>query len=241
MNKSNNSNQRVLFGLVLAVAGVLLILDRLNLFAVPSFIFSWPMILIVLGIFTASKEGITSTGALVLLGIGFFFLSKNFLDLPPIVNSLFWPGLLVILGLSIALKPKKHKNHQAFGSATILGGDDIHHQDGDVLDVIAIMGGTKRRVQSTDFKGGKISAIMGGAEVNLHHAVLNGQATLDVTAIAGGIQLVVPSHWKITTKVTTLAGAIEDKRYLPLNETSDLELVLVGTILAGGVEITSIA
>lgn len=239
MNNSNN-NQRILFGLVVAAAGVLLILERLNLIAVPSFLFTWPMILILLGAFTAAKEGITNTGALILLGIGVFFLSKNIFELPYIVRTLFWPGLLVVLGLSIAFKPKKHGRRHGFGSANFLGDDDVNQQDVELLDVVAIMGGSKRRVQAKNFKGGKITAIMGGADVNLHHVQLQGVATLDITAIAGGIKLVVPPHWKITTQVTTFAGAIEDKRYLPLNETSELELVLTGSIVAGGVEITSI-
>ena len=79
---------------------------------------------------------------------------------------------------------------------------------------------------------------MGGAEINLSQADIQGNIILDVTNIFGGTKLVVPSNWIIQNEVTAVFGAVEDRR--PLNTNlldTNKTMILKGTCLFGGVDI----
>ncbi|MCW3463588.1 cell wall-active antibiotics response protein [Chitinophaga nivalis] len=112
----------------------------------------------------------------------------------------------------------------------------------DSINTTAIFSGLDRVVVSKDFKGGFVTSIFGGSDINFMQADINGTAVLDITAIFGGCEIVVPSHWTIKLDdLTTIMGGIEDKRPMELLKAADKDKVLVlkGTCVCGGVEIKS--
>lgn len=97
----NNNNK----GLILIGIGVLFLTQQIGLIDL-SYAFSmyWPMILILIGLmkFNKNKDDITAI-AMLLIG-GYFQLDK--FDLVDFINfDLFWPGMLVIIGAYLILKP----------------------------------------------------------------------------------------------------------------------------------------
>ena len=65
------------------------------------------------------------------------------------------------------------------------------------------MGGVKKASSSPDFEGGDITAIMGGAEIDLRQAsIRGGPAVLDTFAMMGGIEIRVPDDWTVDLQGT---------------------------------------
>jgi predicted membrane protein len=105
---------------------------------------------------------------------------------------------------------------------------------------LVAFGGVNRNVISKSFKGGEMTAFMGGAEFNFGKADIERRAELDVTVIMGGVKLIVPQNWDVELNTTNILGEVDDKRRgngATIENTK--KLVLTGTVTMGGVEIKS--
>lgn len=235
-----NRTGRVLSGLVIVGIGIVLLLKRMGM-AIPSWVFTWEMLVIALGIYVGAKHSFQRRGWLVIVLIGVLFLIDNVvpgISLRPFI----WPIIIISAGLFIILSPgrrchrnhckKREKNQHKFATQT---------SSEDYLDTVCIFGGVKRNIISKDFKGGEITCVFGGAEINLSMADINEKVTLEITQVFGGLKLIVPPHWKVQTDVDNVFGGIDDKRSTlkdASNESNKI-LVLKGTLVFGGIDIKS--
>lgn len=120
-NKPQNNNSKVVLAYVLIGIGVIWILRKIGIyFEVPhfyfqniffpfknifhdftNFIFSWQMVLIVVGlILMAGKR----SAGIVLIVVGGIFLLPKFLVVPGLTFSMFFPVLLVGLGIAMIVR-----------------------------------------------------------------------------------------------------------------------------------------
>ena len=60
---------------------------------------------------------------------------------------------------------------------------------------VAVLGGGHRGNNSRSFRGGELTAVMGGCEIDLRQAAIEGEAVIDVFALWGGIEIRVPEDW----------------------------------------------
>jgi hypothetical protein len=106
-----------------------------------------------------------------------------------------------------------------------------------ILSASAILGGAKRRNNSQDFRGGDVTAIMGGCEIDLRTAAITPphEAVLEVFAMWGGIILKVPTDWTVISSVDPILGGFDDKTLTPREDSK--RLVVRGTVLMGGIEV----
>ena len=105
------------------------------------------------------------------------------------------------------------------------------------LSTFVVWAGIERKVAALDFRGGDVTAIMGGAEIDLRPAKMpGGRAVIDVTVLWGGVELFVPGDWKVTVEALPLMAGIEDATRAPAGEVRG-HLVVKGVVLMGGVEI----
>ncbi len=96
MRKRNNS----VLGIMLLVAGILFLLDALNVINGILFDGWWTLFLIIPGILSMSRQGI-NLGNTILVVIGVAFL----LDRQGVhLGGYFVPGILIILGLFVLFK-----------------------------------------------------------------------------------------------------------------------------------------
>ena len=109
----------------------------------------------------------------------------------------------------------------------------------DMLDVVAVFGGVKKVVFSKNFRGGEVVCVFGGCEINLTQADFTGLIKLEIEAIFGGAKLIVPANWQVRSEASAILGGIDDKRDPVASASSDKILVLQGTAICGGIEITS--
>ncbi|MBA7485214.1 hypothetical protein ES707_20752 [subsurface metagenome] len=89
----------------------------------------------------------------------------------------FWPVILIIIGFSLFFRGHEFKY---WAKAKISNKDEI--------DGTAIFAGYEKKIESKSFKGGKITAMFGGAEIDLREAELdeNG-ATISAFAAFVGV------------------------------------------------------
>lgn len=227
MEKQRTSGRAIL-GIVLILIGIAFVSKTLDLFPqnVLHHIFSWQMILIVLGVIFITTRQNTTTG-LILLILGLVFLIPNFVDISYPIRQIFWPVLLIAIGVYIILRSTISRKHNFTASGS------------EYLDDIAIFGGGDKVLTSESFKGGKITAIFGGSKIDLSRSKLaSGQNTLDVFCMFGGSTLIVPENWIIKLDVVSIFGGFSDKRHKRAeNMEVGKELIIKGFAIFGGGDI----
>lgn len=227
---------RTILGIMLVLIGLFLIGRSLHILphGLADDLFSWPMILVILGlIFLTNRPG--STSGWILLIIGVVFLLPRITPLPFSMRELFWPVVFIGIGLLILFKSLtgiRRKNYiRTSGSST------------DFIDEIAVLGGSDRMITSGSFKGGQITSILGGSQINLLHAELApGDNVIDVFSLFGGSTLIVPRNWNVKVEVTSILGGFSDKRTVVENAGKQPQntLVIKGLVLFGGGEIKNV-
>jgi hypothetical protein len=256
-------NGRLVFGVVVIVLGVLFTLDSVGLLDAGRVLRWWPVVPILYGVArltgfncrqnTLAGAIFTIAGALILLH------DFDVIGLDP--WSLFWPFVLLAVGFAMvrgSLRRQRlrgagvggpgappgdpgssrvHGPGGAFASAMGLG--DVGGGTGaDVtLNTFVMWSGLERKVSSQEFRGGDVTAIMGGAEIDLRQARLaGGEAVVEVLVLWGGVDFFVPADWKVTVEAMPLLGGIEDSTRLTAGETRG-HLVIRGLVMMGGVEV----
>lgn len=229
----SNMNRRVLIGTLFLLIGAVLTLDNLDVldFDLPWYVFRWHTFLIVIGIFIASVREKVGFG-ITLIIIGSIFLLEDMADYywwDFDFRDIFrlWPLVFVAIGASLIMKKASHKGYE---KKNIDG-------DLDFVDELAVFGGAERMVTSKQFKGGKLTSIFGGTDLNLMNADLNhGTNVLDVFILFGGCDIRVPSDMNVKVKVTAIFGGFSDERkMIAENEANNgKELIVQGLVLFGG-------
>jgi hypothetical protein len=224
-------------GLTLVLFGGLLVLRE---FAVidPGFPTDrlWPVILVGLGLaHLVSHRGamhVVASLLVVLVGVGLLSSHLGFVDLG--VHHL-WPFLIVLVGLLIIWRGYTHRRP---GSQCMIKGESDTLAT-DVIHRTITMGGGEFKIDSQNFKGGELSAVMAGMQIDMRGAALaEGGARLDLHCVLGGLELFVPTGWRVVSEVTPVLGGVED-RTARATEAPDKRnlLVLTGSVVMGGVEV----
>jgi hypothetical protein len=99
----------------------------------------------------------------------------------------------------------------------------------------AILTGIDRRITSSDFRRGVASAILGGIDIDLREATMQGnEATLDITTIMGGVDIRIPRDWTVIDNLTPILAGVDDHT---VSTGSNKRLILEGTVIMGGFQI----
>jgi len=227
------TNNRPIIGVILVLAGLFLVLRNTGFF--PDFIdhviFSWPMLLVAIGLVMTLGASEKTSGVIVMAVGGFFLIPMIFRETFHAYN-MFWPSIFIIIG--VIFIATKRRGFNSSHSTGIIGDDYI--------DYVNVFSGGERQVVSENFKGGKISAVFGGMEIDLTKAKLApGRNEIEIACIFGGATFIVPDEWNISIEVTPVLGGFSDSRKLIPGRTIDptRQLVIKGAVIFGGGEIKS--
>jgi hypothetical protein len=223
--EKNQFNIRLIIGIIIIAVGGILLLGNLDIidYEIPSFLISWKSILIIIGLIIIANSGNKTTG-IIFISIGVIA------HLPE-----FWPVFLIIIGGYIIYRTKGVSNT---GSATDSTGEFIN--DGEQVNDVAVFGGGKKFFQTENFRGGKLTAIFGGSELDLIDCKLaEGEHELDIFAMFGGWTILVPADWRIEIDLIPIFGGFSDSRRKDPNlvQPTDRKLKVKGLVLFGGGEI----
>jgi predicted membrane protein len=222
--KIHRSTGSLIFGSMLALLGVVLLLDNLGFIDADDVLQFWPLLLVVFGVVQIAQRSDTGGKTFgMIVGIVGLWLLLNNLDIISLSIFALWPLLLIGLGILLLVR----SSSADLPAATESGG---------VLSALAVLSGARRVSSSKDFEGGKLTAVMGGCEIDLRQADIKGDsATIDVFAFAGGIEMTVPAGWVVESRVTPILGGVDDKTTHPA--AGGKTLAVTGSVIMGGIEI----
>jgi predicted membrane protein len=212
--------------LIIITVGVILLLDRMGIIDGGDLFKFWPMLLVAGGLshLLRPDEGGKVGGALM-VAVGVLFQLKN-LGIIRLDWSTAWPILIIAVGAALLWRA--------------LSGPSLTRATRDAFNESVVFGGAKLRSDTKDFRGGKLFAVFGGYEIDLTKAdIAQDEVLLDVTAIFGGIEIRLPAHWRIVSKVTPILGGFEDKTDYPKADLpgGPKTLILQGLAMFGGIEV----
>jgi hypothetical protein len=115
----------------------------------------------------------------------------------------------------------------------------VDDPDADEVTLAAIFGPIDFRSTATSFRGGTLECWYGGGTIDLRGATLAPDgARLEVRAIFGGAQIVVPEDWHVTSRVIGIGGAGDMRPAIePTAGTPRLEVE--GIAIFGGIGVTA--
>ena len=226
-NRAVRFTPQLLVGLIVIAVGVLFTLDNLGITDAEQYLRYWPAGLIAIGLLKVAQSRDGMGGA---FGGFIFALSGTWLLLEQteVVRLSFWdlwPVLLVMFGGYLVWQGYSGRQLRA------ASGDS-----NSVVSGLAVLGGVARGNNSRAFRGGNLTAVMGGCELDLRQAAIHGEAALDVLAMWGGIEIRVPEDWTVVGRVTPLLGGFDDKTRPPQGASAH-RLVIRGFAIMGGIEV----
>ena len=233
-------NSRILLGVLLVIIGLLFFADNFLFipFHLTHYLFSLPGLFILIGIIILLNQRDGGAGYVFLI-IGLLWFASRYTGIPvKMIFFDFWPIILILLGLYIIFRRNGHKKVHV-GSMNEDEAKDFEIGD-DYIDEVAIFSGGKKIYSSKNLKGGKVTTIFGGIELDLLDCNLaEGRHFLDLTIIFGGFEIYVPKNWKVTVNLTPIFGGFDDKRRVDPNQVYEENKVLVikGIVLFGGGEL----
>lgn len=220
---------QVILGIIVIALGLLFLLDNLGIWDFHRAIQFWPMVLIVVGTVkmfdTKSGNGFLVGAILVFAGV---MMTLNRLGILYFNWRTVWPVLLIVLGASVIYKALTGRRRIDSALKVEQGTDAL-------IDVTAILGGFERRISTPAFRGGEVTAIMGGCSLDLRGSSIEAEAVINVFAVFGGITMKVPPDWTVILQGSPIMGGFEEKTVAPPDQSK--RLIVKGYAIMGGVEV----
>lgn len=233
---------KYLVALLFIVSGILLFARNMGWIDASLFriVVSWQMLLIVIGLYSIFQRKLFSGFVLVVIG-GCFLISRLNLPWFPVhMGDLAFPLALVLIGLSFFVRSHRKSSWQN-RIKTEFHTDDRQSQpvDGFVRSE-NLFGSIRQVVLDEVFKGASIRNLFGGTVVDLRRTTLApGETYIDLDCTFGGIEIYLPSDWKVDVQCSTILGGCDDKRFQAAMVDQGRVLVIRGSVLLGGVELKS--
>jgi hypothetical protein len=218
---------QLVLGLTIATAGVLFTLDNLHVLRAAEYVQYWPLALVAIGVLQMAQARAAAgvVGGAIWIFVGSVILG-NRLGLLRMNIWDYWPLCLVLVGGRIVWQTYS-------GSVGYQRGADT----GSMTSAIAVMSGFNRTIASQDFRGAELTAFMGGGKLDLRGATLaGGQAVVNVFAMMGGFEILVPDTWNVIVETTPLMGGVEFKAKTTADPSAP-RLVIRGFVMMGGLDI----
>ena len=206
MPENNRTDKRVVLGGILIILGGIFLLNTMDIlhFRFAHVVFSWPFIMLVIGVFILINTEKKFLGG-ILSGIGALFLIPRVFPEVDYNAGIIFPIILIVLGAYIILKKRKIDSESTSFS-------DTSKVNKDKIDDVSIFGGGTKIISSSNFQGGNVTAIFGGSEINFMNCQLaDGDNILDVLCIFGGTTIIVPKEWNVVINVTSILGGFSNK------------------------------
>ena len=219
-NQQREFNPAVLNGIGLIVVGALLLLDQMNIINLDF----WALIFGVFGLLRMfqAQDANGRLWGIFLFAIG-VAIELEHLRYFHLSLERTWPIFVIAAGLILVWR--------AYQQPTESGGVLSPH-----LNVFAVLGGGEYRIRAQNFRGGDLVALMGGFDVDLRDAEIEGnEAVITVNALMGGGVIRVPERWAVSMRVAAFMGGHSLKAREGTQTTKTL--IVKGVAIMGGIEV----
>jgi hypothetical protein len=181
---------RLWIGFVLLTLGVFGLLDALGVMDVGAAISHWwPIAVVGLGLVAMLSQRSVSLGPVVVTAVGIVLLvnQQGWAE-----GNIVWPAALLLIGAAILV---------GLGRRTFA----------DQRSQVVVLGGASVKDTAEHLAHQDVSAIFGGATLDLRDAHIDREATVDAFAMFGGVNILVPHGWRVSLGGLPIFGGYEDK------------------------------
>ncbi|MEV8438748.1 LiaF domain-containing protein [Actinosynnema sp. NPDC051121] len=211
---------RTWIGFVLVSLGLLGILDAAGVSDAGELLSSWwPVAVIGLGVAAVLSQRHLSLGPGVIVAIGLVMLVD---EQEWTTGDVLWPALFVAVGVAVLAGLRRHRTiaHEETGAP------------------VALFGGTKVRNRAEHLTHSSVSAVFGGATLDLREAHIDQEADVDAFALFGGVDVLVPRGWRVSLGGLPIFGGYDDNTEHNGTLPPDAPVLRVNaTALFGGVDV----
>lgn len=255
-NQNKNGSFRVWrtglgFSLLLLLVGFSLLAVNLGWLpaAFRKVLFSWQMLLIVIGLWSIWRQKFI--GGLVCASIGIFFIlpklalcfPEQFSCIPPDFISQFWSVLLILAGVMLIIsrfipncntrcKAYPQGNHQYFQDDK---NREVYRENGFFYRNVSF-GNGEYVLMDNVFTGGEINVSFGAVTLDMRQSALPDKwVKLKIRNSFGGVMIIVPDTWNVSVQVKGFCGGFKDNRVVK-NVSADGKLLVIEgeCVFAGG-------
>ncbi|MBO3700721.1 LiaI-LiaF-like domain-containing protein [Roseivirga sp. E12] len=226
----NKLNKTTLLGIIFVTIGLVFAMSNFNIIPwhVRRYIFQWENILMLIGLFLILADENKRVGG-ILLALGFILVIDDWFYINISIWDL-WPLVFIIVGITIIRRKTPTTSDMNLGN----------EEEKDLIDDTAIFSGGDKVITSRNFRGGNLTAIFGGSNIDLTTSKLSSDsANIEIFYLFGGSKIRVPQDWNVELKVTSIFGAMTDKRVLKDNGENTEKLYIRGLVVFGGAEINN--
>ena len=244
-------------GGILILLGLVYALDSFGVLDAGDIVRFWPLILIGAGITRLLQARFSSqrVAGFILIGLGAIFLLRT-LHVFFFHSRDVWPVVLLLVGGALVWQALSRRSPALLTSAGTAAEERVLEgarerlaerrgtrpgatEVGAILNEFAFMGGGDRVVRSQDFRGGDVTAILGGFGIDLRGAGIAGDsATINVFTLWGGVDLKVPEDWNVAVAGSPILGVFTNSaKTFRHGEAPAKTLVIKGVAIMGGVEV----
>jgi predicted membrane protein len=218
-------SSRLLVGSAVALVGVLLLLDTTGVFETGGLLRWIPSLVVLFGVYLAVRSGfreLFGPALLVFFGVAWQLSALGIASFGS-VFSRYWPVLLVVLGVSILLRPRRR-------SKTV-------RTNGSDAEIVAILGDADRRVTAETFTSGSLTTVLGDARIDLRDAEGERPLHVDVVSILGDARIRVPEEWRVDLDAVSILGDVSDDRPRTAERSEKPDLVVSGLAVLGDIHV----
>ena len=218
----------VFWGILLVIAGVTLALNKLDILEINIFFDGWWTLFIIIpcavGLFTEREKTGNVIG--VIIGVCLLLCCRDILSFH-MLWELLVPAIIVILGLKLVLSGLRGNKANEMLKQLRLEGKDLKAGT-------AVFSGCDMNYDGQVFEGAELNAIFGAVSCDLRNAVIQKDCAIQVSAIFGGIDILVPAGVNVRANTTSIFGGVSNKTAVQPNAPT---IYISGTCMFGGVEI----
>ena len=227
---ATQTNRRVLtsqflFGAIVILVGLLLLLETTGLVSTSELLVYVPLLFVGIGVWALVQSRVRNiVGPVVLIFVAgaWQLVALEYATVDEVLA--FWPVLIIAFGLSILLGQVRSR---------------VRSTDTSFTNSFAAFGSVEKRNTSKGFEGADLTAMFGGAELDLRDATIKQRpAHVNAVALFGGVDVVVPRDWNVKMDVLPILGGASDDRPRHESDSDEVDLVVTGFAAFGGVSVT---
>ena len=195
------------FGVFIMAAGVILMLDTMQVVDAGRVFAFWPAGLILLGGTILARDDTPGRfWGFVWIIVGSWWLLRNVGLIRVGFWQVFWPLMLTAFGFSMVMR-------------TLREGGHLRRMSTSASHLFAVFTETKRNLDGLPFEGATMTAVFGSCDLDLRRATIPSgeERVIEIFGVFCGHTIRVPNEWTVLLNTSPVMAETKDQRVPPLN------------------------
>ena len=219
---------KIIWGVVLIIGGIIFALNTLNITNIDVFFDGWWTLIIIIphlvGLFTEREKIRNIIG--IFVGVVLLLCCQGILSFSMIMK-LSVPAVIVIIGVKLLFGG-------LFGGKANEMISEMQKKGKEPRTACACFSTFEMKCDGEAFDGAELTAAFGNVKCDLRNAIIGKDCAIKVSAVFGGIDILVPENVNVKVDSTSIFGVASNKTALHKDATT---IYVNGVCMFGGVEI----